>query len=97
MMSPEDEQLAYLIRSPAWEGLYKARTLEQVRHIYEDLLDPSRARQDKRSDDFLRGQITALKWALSWPEQEVEIAREKEREEANLMEEEPLFGGPPTG
>lgn len=93
-LSREHEQLAYLLLSPAWEALYKARVAQEVKVLYQQLLDPSQKRKDKQPDDFIRGMIAGLRFAIEWPEQEMELAAQQVRDEAEQEGETviPLFG-----
>lgn len=63
---------------------------------YEQLLDPSQTRQSQMSDDFIRGQIQALKWVITYPEEELKAYRAAEQEEEAAVREMaeviPLFG-----
>lgn len=97
-ISEEHQALAFMLSCRGWEGLYKARVAEKVSEFYNTILDPSRSRKDKLTDDYLRGAIAALKWAITWPDQELNaaalVAQEAEREAA-ANQQEPLFGGPP--
>lgn len=96
-MSPEHEALAYLMQQDAWEGVYKARIREQVRILYDQLLDPAKTRANSRPDDFIRGMVVAYRDAIEWPQLEVAMARKEEEEQLEAAEEAanvvPLFGG----
>ena len=94
-ISQEHKALAFLVGCPAWEGLYKAQVADMVKLYYSQLLDPSKARKDRTPDDFLRGAIFALQWAVSWPDQELNkaVAEALEQEVSEPHEEVPLIGG----
>lgn len=94
-LSPEHMALAFMMNCPAWEGLYKARVAEQVRTMYSRLLDPSSARQGYQPDDFLRGYIAALQWAVTWPEQELDLATQRmmQQQVEEKQEDQPVVGG----
>lgn len=80
--------------SPAWEALYKPKITEEVKLLYQQILDPSQKRKDSRPDDYLRGMIAGLRFAIEWPEQEMELAaarlRQEQEDEKQLII--PLFG-----
>jgi len=86
-----------MLMNRAWEGLYKAKIVEEVRGLYAQLVNPSQARKDAVPDDFIRGQIQALKWAIEWPDQEMNRAvlesAQADKEEAEFQKVVPLFGG----
>jgi hypothetical protein len=99
---PEHEQLGFMLMCPAWDGLYKARIAEKVREYYALLLEPSSKTRDAFPDDYLRGAIAALKWAIEWPDQEMNAAAILAQEEARDAAEsgtqgQRLFGGSPPG
>ena len=70
---------------------------ERVRVYYAQLIDPSQARQAQMSDDFIRGAIQSLKWAITYPDEELKAYRAAELEEEAAVKEMaeviPLFGG----
>jgi hypothetical protein len=59
---------------------------EKVKMYYMDLLEPSTVRKDKMPDDYLRGQIAALKWLIEWPEKELEEAQINEQQEQEMLD-----------
>ena len=91
----EHEQFAYLILSPAW-NMYKAGIVEKVKILYHQLVNPSQERKDAAPDDYIRGQIEALRWVLEWPEKEMNAATLQALDEQDKKESEkqiiPLFG-----
>lgn len=80
--------LGYLLMSPAWNEVFKPQIAERAKSLYEKLIDPKTSRKENLPDDFIRGQIVALKWILEWPEKKMQIVASqiKERE---LMQEGP--------
>ena len=96
-ISREHELLNDLIRSPAWEGLLKPIIAEKVAIYYKRLLDPAGSRKDLIPDDFIRGQIEALRWVVTYPQMEIDEARRIDEEEEAAAKEAanvvPLFGG----
>lgn len=94
-LSPEHEALSFLLLAPAWEGLYKKRISEQVKACYDRLIVPSRDRKDQYPDDYIRGYVAALRWAIGWPEAEMNraVAEAIQDKETKLEEFVPLFGG----
>lgn len=99
-MRPEHEQLGFMLMCPAWEGLYKARIAEKVKEYYALLLEPSSKTRGDFPDDYLRGAIAALKWAIEWPDQEMNAAAILAHEEARDVagsetQNQRLFGGSP--
>ena len=94
-ISREHHALAFLCHAPAWEGLYKARVAEQVSAMYNLLLNPSRSRKEAQPDDFIRGYIAALRWAVTWPETELNLAAQRAIDEVVEAPEveEPVVGG----
>lgn len=80
-MSTEHEALRFMVTCPAWEGLYKARCAEQMKYLMARLLEPSQKRKDDEPDDYLRGQIEALKWSITWPEHELREQEVRNQEE----------------
>ena len=97
-ISDEHKALAFMLQCRGWEGLFKPRVAEKVQEFYQQILDPSRSRKEKLNDDYLRGAIAALKWAVTWPDQELNaaviVAQEQSRETA-AEDNQPLFGSPP--
>lgn len=97
-LSDEHNALGFMLMCPAWNGLYKARIAEKVKEFYALILDPDAKVRGTYPDDYIRGYIAALKWAVEWPDQElnaaVVAAQEVELEESaeNPI---PLFGGRP--
>jgi hypothetical protein len=70
-----------LIEDRGWEVL-EQRVQGRIETARNALLkDPSRARKDKLPDDYLRGQIEALEWCLSWPKATAEQRMSLEDEE----------------
>ena len=100
-LSREHEALGFLLMCPAWEGLYKARLAEKVSEFYRMLLEPSTSDAKKdHPDDYLRGYIAALKWAIEWPDREMNaavIASQEDELHAVENPSEPLFRGRPAG
>lgn len=104
-LSREHELLENLLTHPAWEHILKSVINEKVKVYYAQLLDPSAARKDSASDDFLRGGIVALRWVITYPQAEIDAARQEAQEEEaaarEAAEEVPLFGdslpGPGNG
>lgn len=93
-LSPEHEALRHLLLHPAWDGLYKKTLAERVKVCYSQLIDPSLERKNAAPDDFLRGFITALQWAVKWPDEELNTAVVAAMEAAANppIEVGPLFG-----
>ena len=95
-LSREHELLENLSIHPAWEHILKPVIAEKVSVYYAQLLDPSQARKDSASDDFLRGAIIALRWVVKYPQTEIEAGRSAEQDaEAavrEMAEVVPLFG-----
>lgn len=67
-----------MVNCQAWGPLYKAKLAERCKELMARLLDPSEARKLKEPDDYIRGQIRALRWAAEWPEQEVKEAADRD-------------------
>jgi hypothetical protein len=93
-LSPEHQALSHLLLHPAWEGIIKKGIAERAAAYNNQLIDPSVSRKDVAPDDFIRGYIAALKWVVSWPEEEMNRAVQTLLDEAaELAEPEaPLFG-----
>lgn len=99
-MRDEHRALAFLLMCPAWDAIYKARIAEKAKEMNAILLDPRAEVRNAYPDDYIRGFISALKWAIEWPDQEMNAAALLAQEEANDAAEEsrhsgPLFGGSP--
>lgn len=99
-MRPEHDALGFMLMCPAWEAIYKARIVEKVREYYALLLEPSSKAREGYPDDYLRGAIASLKWAVEWPDQEMNAAAILAHEEAkdaaeNERNNTRLFGGGP--
>lgn len=94
-LSEEHRALGYMLKTSAWEGLYRATIAERVKEYYRLLIDPSLKRKESLGDDFLRGAIHALQWAVTWPEQEMTKAAAEllQRASEEVPEEQPLVGG----
>jgi hypothetical protein len=96
-LSREHELLANLLQHPAWEGILKPVVADQVKLYYSQLVDPSQSRQNRASDDFIRGAIVSLRWVVEYPQAEIDAAmREVEEDVAaarEVAEVIPLFGG----
>lgn len=75
-MDAEHDALAFMVDCPAWEGLYKASVAERVKGLYKSLERDGITLQQVH--DAL-GQIKALRWAITWPELEIDQAREEDR------------------
>jgi len=84
-----------MLKTPAWEGLYRATIATRVKEYYRLLIDPSQKRKENLNDDFLRGAIHALQWAVTWPDQEMDKAAAEllQRAANEPQDEEPLVGG----
>lgn len=100
-LTDEHRALGFMLMCPAWEALYKARIAERVSEYYKLLLEPSTTNTKKEfPDDYLRGSIAALKWAIEWPDRELNaavIASQEDGMNAAAREpDEPLFGGRPA-
>lgn len=68
MSIPRDVlQLSSMLSDPAWLA-YKARCEAVIKVWTATLLDPSKKRSADLSDDYLRGRIDALTYAISWPD-----------------------------
>lgn len=95
-LSEEHQALSHLLLHPAWEGIIKKGIAERVNSYYTQLIDPSVKRKDATPDDFIRGYIAALKWVVSWPEEEMNRAVEELLNAAQVdiaaVEPIPLFG-----
>jgi hypothetical protein len=96
-LSREHELLENLLAHPAWEHILKPVITEKVTLYYSQLLSPTQGRKDVAPDDYLRGAIEALRWVVTYPQAEIDAAKEEAaREEAaarEAAEEVPLFGG----
>jgi hypothetical protein len=96
-LSREHELLENLLAHPAWEHIVKPVINEKVKVYLAQLLNPSQARKDSISDDHIRGAIEALRWVVTYAQQEIDAAKEESlRDEAaarEAAEEVPLFGG----
>ncbi len=101
-LKEEHQALGFMLMCPAWDGLYKARIAERVREYYALLLEPSTKTREAYPDDYIRGAIAALKWAIEWPDQEMNaaaiLAQEEARDAAGAENQnQRLFGGSPPG
>lgn len=81
MSDEEIGQLAYIVRSPAWENFFDPMLRGIVENICALLLDPSQERKDKRPDDFLRGQAVLVRNFLELPHTVIEEARMREQQQ----------------
>lgn len=100
-ISPEHRELSFMLMCPAWNGLYKARIAQRVSEYYRLLLEPSTTDTKKEyPDDYLRGSIAALKWAIEWPDLELNAAvidsQQEDESTAAGEPDQPLFGGRPA-
>jgi len=84
-LSDEHRHLAGMLQSYGWESVMKVIIAEKVKGLYVRLLDPTKKRKEEVPDDFIRGEIAALKWIIEWPEKEMaQVARRiREAEEQN--------------
>jgi hypothetical protein len=100
-ISREHRELSFMLMCPAWSGLYKAKIAERVTEYYRLLLEPSTTDTKKEyPDDYLRGAIAALKWAIEWPDRELNAAVIASQDDvvptAAGEPNQPLFGGRPN-
>lgn len=68
--------------TPGWVALV-SRAEVRLTTMRKAMMDPSKERQEKLPDDYLRGQIEALEWLITLPqdvEREDERATDEERE-----------------
>jgi hypothetical protein len=81
------KDLGFLLMSNAWNEVMKPEVARRVKGLYAQLIDPSTKRKDRLPDDFIRGQIEALKWMLEWPEKEMQLVSGmlREQEEMNAQ------------
>jgi len=86
------EALSRLLLNPAWDGVIKTRINLMVKTLYNQIIDPSQNRKDRASDDFIRGQIQALKWVVTFPDEEMNHAVTEILMEAEPPPPPPLFG-----
>jgi len=89
-------ELQQTIGSPGWNETLVPLISQRAKMLYDQLLEPSKTRQDKLPDDFIRGQIAALRWVVSGPRELVEAAvRASSEEEAakDAAPIPPMFGG----
>lgn len=95
-LTDEHRALSFMLMAPAWEALYKAKIAERVKEYYRLLLEPSTDLKKQYPDDYLRGAIAALKWAIEWPDMELNAAVVAAQTTPPADEEPmPLFGGHP--
>jgi len=81
--------LAGMLGDQGWQ-VFSTRVRERIDTFTRELKDPSEARRAKLSDDHLRGEITALEWALSWPTSVVSTTLENDAETRDQEREEKL-------
>lgn len=86
------EALSRLLMNPAWEGVIKSRINLMVKALYNQIIDPSQSRKDRASDDYIRGQLAALKWVVTFPDEEMNQAVTEILAEAAELPPQPLFG-----
>ena len=48
----------------------------RVKTLYTRLIDPSERRKEALPDDYIRGQIAALKWMIEWPDKQLAVLTE---------------------
>ena len=94
-LSREHQALGYMLRTEGWNEVYRSRMVEEARELNKRLLDPSTRRKDSASDDYLRGAIYAIKRAIEWPDEEMNMAAAEllQRASEAQPDEEPLVGG----
>jgi hypothetical protein len=73
-MDRDLHELEYTVGTEGWKT-FVALMREGATRATEQLLDPSKNRKDKRSDDFLRGYIKGLRDAVRKPTEVVERAK----------------------
>lgn len=78
MDSDKIGHLAYIINSPSWLDFFEPTLREMMTASTAMLIDPSIERKNKRSDDFLRGQIVVIRNFLEIPHFIIADARERE-------------------
>lgn len=78
--------LGYLLMSPAWNEIFKPKVAERGKILYDKLIDPKASRKENLPDDYIRGQIAALKWMMEWPEKEMGLVANRIKE-AEIMSE----------
>lgn len=68
------QDLGWLLMSTGWNDVMKPAVVERAKSLTSRLLDPSAQRKDRLPDDYIRGQIAALRWLIEWPEKEMQQA-----------------------
>lgn len=86
-ISDEHRALGWMLQSEGWIGVVRPVIAERVRALYAKLLDPSKKRKEGMPDDFIRGEIAALKWMIEWPEQAMSRVAAQMREQDILNAE----------
>ena len=83
-MDAEHEALNFMVSCPGWAGLYKPMMVERLKGLYLQL-----DAKGQPVENIYRtlGRIEELKWAISWPENEVDQALENARDEEKLAVE----------
>lgn len=74
--------LAYVVNSPSWLDFFEPLLREAINASMSQLADPSITRKNARPDDFLRGQIVALRNLLDMPHFVLEDQRERHKTQA---------------
>jgi hypothetical protein len=77
MTTEERDEFNFMVNCPAWPK-YKLRLAMKAKENMNKWLDPGQTRPDTESDEFLRGWIRALTWAVAWPEREIAEAADSE-------------------
>lgn len=88
---PVDEvhaQLGWLLMSQGWMAVMRPAITERAKVLTARLLDPTAGRKDRIPDDFIRGQVAALRWLIEWPEKEMQKASQ-----AMMAEQDATQGG----
>lgn len=83
MLDAEHEALAFMVSCPAWNDLYKKGAAERVKALYK-ALEAEGISLEKVYD--ILGQVKAIRWMVTWPENEVDMARIEEQEEEKIAE-----------
>ena len=81
MIDQSDRELEFTIGTVGWQT-FVALMREGATRAIEQMLDPSIKRQERQSDDFLRGYVKGLREAVRLPEKVVKDAITREGIEA---------------
>ena len=75
-----EEELQFLdwfLTSPAWNNVIIPELKKRMELLYNKLIDPTKKRKEETSDDFIRGQIAAVRWMVAWPSKRQAALRER--------------------